>query len=144
MFANPVLPTYSGYEASTCAGVSPITIWWQLPNVILGAMSEVFVNVTAYELAYARAPENMRATVTSLFLFMTALSSALAEVLIPAIADPNLIWAWAAPAIALFVQTIIFWWRHKNVNEDAFMTQEEDFQPIVPVAETEHSDKEEK
>lgn len=90
-------------------------------------MSEVFVNVTAYELAYARAPEHMRATVMSLFLFMTALSSALAEILIPAIADPTLVWAWAAPAIALVVQTAIFWWRHRGVNDDVFMTKEEDF-----------------
>lgn len=90
-------------------------------------MSEVFVNVTSYELAYARAPEHMRSTVVALFLFMTALSSALGEILIPAIADPTLVWAWAAPAIALFVQTIIFWWRHCNMNDDVFMTSNEDF-----------------
>lgn len=70
----------------------------------------------------------MRATVVALFLFMTALSSALGEILIPAITDPTLVWAWAAPAIALFVQTIIFVWRHRGINDDAFMTYEEDFQ----------------
>ncbi|KAH6652522.1 POT family protein [Truncatella angustata] len=119
-----------GYYASDCDGVSPISIWWQVPNVALGAMSEVFVNVTSYELAYARAPEHMRSTVVALFLFMTALSSALGEILIPAIADPTLVWAWAAPAIALFVQTIIFWWRHRNVNDDVFMTHAEDFDQV--------------
>ncbi|KAI2602034.1 PTR2-domain-containing protein [Hypoxylon sp. NC1633] len=119
-----------GYNASTCDGVSPISIWWQVPNVALGAISEIFVNVTSYELAYARAPEHMRATVVALFLFMTALSSALGEIVIPAIIDPTLIWAWAAPAIALFVQTIIFWWRHRHINDDAFMTHEEDFQSL--------------
>ncbi|TGJ81343.1 hypothetical protein E0Z10_g7417 [Xylaria hypoxylon] len=123
-----------GYEASTCDDVSPISIWWQIPNVSLGAISEIFVNVTAYELAYARAPENMRATVVSLFLFMTALSSALGEILIPAINDPTLVWAWAAPAIALFVQTILFVWRHRHVNEEVFMTYKEDFESV-------HSDK---
>ncbi|KAI2624622.1 PTR2-domain-containing protein [Hypomontagnella submonticulosa] len=121
-----------GYYASTCDDVSPISIWWQIPNVALGAISEVFVNVTSYELAYARAPEHMRATVVALFLFMTALSSALGEILIPAIVDPVLVWAWAAPAIALFVQTVVFWWRHRNVNDDAFMTFEEDFQQLTP------------
>ncbi|KAK6212577.1 peptide transporter ptr2 [Pestalotiopsis sp. IQ-011] len=120
-----------GYSASDCDGVSPISIWWQVPNVALGAMSEIFVNVTAYELAYARAPANMRSTVVALFLFMTALSSALGEILIPAIADPTLVWAWAAPGIALFVQTIIFYWRHRSMNEDVFMTQEEDFEQKV-------------
>ncbi|KAI1090078.1 POT family protein [Rostrohypoxylon terebratum] len=119
-----------GYYASDCDGVSPISIWWQIPNVTLGAISEIFVNVTAYELAYARAPENMKATILALFLFMTALSSALGEILIPAIADPTLVWAWAAPAIALFVQTVIFHWRYRNLNDDAFMTHEEDFQRV--------------
>lgn len=46
-----------GYNASTCDDVSSISIWWQLPNVILGAISELFCNVTAYEIAYARAPK---------------------------------------------------------------------------------------
>ncbi|KAK6955653.1 hypothetical protein Daesc_003296 [Daldinia eschscholtzii] len=128
-----------GYYASDCDGVSPISIWWQVPNVALGAMSEVFVNVTAYELAYARAPEHMRATVVALFLFMTALSSALGEILIPAIVDPTLVWAWAAPAIALAVQTVIFWWQHRGVNDDVFMTKEEDFQQLS--AETENVEK---
>jgi len=119
-----------GYAASTCDGVSPISIWWQIPNVSLGAISEIFVNVTSYELAYARAPEHMRATVISIFLFMTALSSALGEILVPAINDPTLVWAWAAPAIALAVQTVIFWWRHRHVNDDVFMTFKEDFESV--------------
>lgn len=80
-----------GYQASSCDGVANITIWWQLPNVMLGAISELFVNVTGYELAYARAPPNMRSVVVALFLFNTALSQALAELLIPAIKDPHLI-----------------------------------------------------
>ncbi|OTA99234.1 hypothetical protein M426DRAFT_90085 [Hypoxylon sp. CI-4A] len=124
-----------GYYASDCDGVSPISIWWQVPNVALGAMSEIFVNVTSYELAYARAPENMRATVVALFLFMTALSSALGEILIPAIADPTLVWAWAAPAIACAVQTVIFWWTYRGVNEDVYMTYDEDFQQLNPEGE---------
>lgn len=31
-------------------------------------------------------------------------------------------WVWAGPAIALVVQTAIFWWRHHDLNEDEFMT----------------------
>lgn len=93
-------------------------------------MSEIFINVTAYELAYARAPEHMRSTVVALFLFMTALSSALGQILLPSIGDPTLIWAWAAPGIALFVQTIVFWYRHRHLNDDVFMTYKEDFQSV--------------
>jgi dipeptide/tripeptide permease len=80
-----------GYFASDCKDVAPISIWWQMPNVALGAASEIFCNVTAYELAYARAPPNMKSMVMAFFLFTNSLSSALAELLVPAIADPLLI-----------------------------------------------------
>lgn len=133
-----------GYQASTCDGVSPISIWWQLPNVMLGGISELFCTVTAYELAYARSPPGMRSIVVSISLAMQALSSALGQILLPSIADPHLIvsqhhlvyhkslsnrslkWAWAAPAIVLFVQTVIFWLRHHHINEEEFMTYETD------------------
>ncbi|KAF3805483.1 Peptide transporter PTR2, partial [Colletotrichum gloeosporioides] len=132
-----------GYYASDCDGVSPISIWWQIPNVALGAMSEIFVNVTAYELAYARAPEHMRSTVVALFLFMTALSSALGQILLPSIADPTLVWAWAAPGIALAVQTVVFWFRHRHMNDEVFMTYKEDYQSASSI-EKKSLDKEEK
>ncbi|RKK80594.1 hypothetical protein BFJ71_g15863, partial [Fusarium oxysporum] len=74
--------------------------------------------------AYARAPEGMKSTVVAINLAMQALSSALAQILIPSIKDPNLIWAWAAPGIALFVQTIIFWVRHHHVNDEKFLIRE--------------------
>ncbi|KAK7534140.1 POT family-domain-containing protein [Phyllosticta citribraziliensis] len=118
-----------GYQATSCVSdgkVSPIRIWWQVPVYSLGALSECFCNVTAYELAYARSPKSMRALVVSLFLFTTALSSALGEILSPVIKDPYLIWVWAGPAIALFVQTGIFWFRYKHLDGEAFMTTDED------------------
>ncbi|KAL7818536.1 POT family domain-containing protein [Trichoderma gracile] len=114
-----------GYEASTCDDVSPINIWWQIPNVALGAISELFCNVTAYEMAYARSPPHLKSVVMSLFLFTTALSSALGEILIPAIVDPHLIWVWAGPAIALFAQTIVFWIRHHKLDDDVYMLEQE-------------------
>lgn len=77
-----------GYYATDCdigTGVSPISVWVQIPNVMLGALSECFCNVTAYELAYARSPPGMKSLVMSLFLASSALSAALGEVLSPAI-----------------------------------------------------------
>lgn len=81
-----------GYYASTCeTGVSPISVWTELPMVCLGAISEILVNVTSYEIAYARAPPNMKSCVFSICLFMTALYAALGEILTPAITDPYLV-----------------------------------------------------
>lgn len=92
---------------------------------MLGALSECFCNVTAYELAYARSPPGMKALVVSLFLATSALSNAFAEILSPAIKDPYLVWIWAGPAIALAVQTLIFWFKYREFNDDEFMTYEE-------------------
>ncbi|PWY66779.1 oligopeptide transporter [Aspergillus heteromorphus CBS 117.55] len=116
-----------GYYASTCAEVAPISIWWQLPNTVLGALSEIFCNVTAYELAYARSPASMRGLVMAIFLFMTALSSALGEILVPVTEDPYLIWIWGAPAVALALQIVLFWFRFKHLNDDAYMTDDIDY-----------------
>ncbi|CAN8103218.1 unnamed protein product [Discula destructiva] len=81
-----------GYNASTCeTGVSPISVWTELPMVCLGAISEILVNVTSYEIAYARAPQNMKSCVFSICLFMTALYAALGEILTPVIQDPYLV-----------------------------------------------------
>ncbi|KAJ0115747.1 hypothetical protein J7T55_010570 [Diaporthe amygdali] len=115
-----------GYQASTCDNVSPISVWWELPMIILGAISEIFVNVTSYEIAYSRAPGNMKSVVFSICLFMTALYAAAGEVLTPVIQDPYLVWIWFGPAIVLFAQTVIFWFRHKNIDEDAYMTYDTD------------------
>ncbi|KAF2434848.1 PTR2-domain-containing protein [Tothia fuscella] len=116
-----------GHFATDCTigdGVSPLSVWVQLPNVILGAISECFCQVTAYEIAYARSPKNMKAIVMSIFLFMNALSNALAQIMTPAIKDPNLVWVWASPAIVLFFVTIVFYWRYRYMNSDVFMTEE--------------------
>lgn len=118
-----------GYYASSCSigtGVSPINIWWQVPNVALGAISECFCNVTAYEIAYARSPKGMKAVVMALFLFNTAMAAALGEVLTPVTVDPYLIWIWAGLAIALAVQTVIFHWSYRSLNHDEFMTYEDE------------------
>lgn len=123
-----------GYYASSCSidtGVSTINIWWQIPNVALGAISECFCNVTAYEIAYARSPKGMKAVVMSMFLFNTALAAALGEVLTPVTVDPHLIWVWGGLAIALAAQTVIFWWSYRGMNDDDFMTYQDDEQDLL-------------
>lgn len=37
-----------GKYASNCElGVSPVSLWWQLPSIFLPALGEIFVNVSA-------------------------------------------------------------------------------------------------
>ncbi|CAK7236400.1 peptide transporter ptr2 [Sporothrix bragantina] len=121
-----------GYNASTCAdlvaadavSVSPLSIWWQFPNIALGAISELFCNVTAYEMAYVRAPPQLKSVVMAMFLFTNALSNALGEILVPAIIDPHLVWVWAGPAIALFAQTAVFYFRHRKLDDEIYMLEQ--------------------
>lgn len=115
-----------GNQASTCDDVAPISIWWQLANTILSALSECFASVTAYEVAYARSPQSMKGLVVAVFLFMQALSSAIGEILLPVTADPWLVWIWGAPAVALFVQTIVFWFRFRHLNNETWATEDDD------------------
>ena len=106
------------------------------PGTVVTYLTSNSVIITGYEIAYARSPPNMKALVMAVFLFMNALSSALGEILTPAIADPHLIWVWAGPAIALAAQTIIFWWKYHWMNKDEFLTleDEEETARLNPIA----------
>ncbi len=112
-----------GFFATGCTvgtGVAPISIWWQIPIWVLGALSECFCNVSAYELAYARAPPNMKSLVMALFLFTQALSSAIAEAVTPVLVDPKLIWPFVGTAVAGTVFAIVFYicYRHLDDEDD--------------------------
>lgn len=117
-----------GFHASTCDNVSPLSVWWQVPIMVFAAWGECFCAVTAYELAYARAPPTMRGLLTAIFLFMNGLASALGEILIPATKDPWLIYIWAGPAVALALQIVLFWFRFRHLNNDEFMLDHGDQQ----------------
>lgn len=89
--------------------------------IILTAMSEVFVNVTAYGIAYSRSPKNMKGLVASLNLFMTAISAAIGLGTAPVIRDPFLIWAFAGPTIAGGVLAVIFWFTFRHIDGEEFV-----------------------
>lgn len=40
--------------------------------------------------------------------------------------DPYLIWVWAGPTIALAAQTVIFYFRYRHMDDEVFITEEED------------------
>lgn len=118
-----------GWNATTCAeivpkgevSVSSVSYAWYAVPVIVTAISEIFVNVTAYGIAYSRAPKNMKGLVSSLNLFMTAISAAIGLATAPAISDPYLIWAFAGPTIAGAVMTVIFWFTFRDIDKEEFV-----------------------
>ncbi|KAJ7348907.1 PTR2-domain-containing protein [Mycena albidolilacea] len=112
-----------GYQASDCSigtGVSPISVWVQIPLYSLPALAEIFINVTSYEIAYTRAPQRMKGVVFAIVLFMSAISSAITLAISPSFVDPNLIWPFVGLAAGLVVCAIIIWlFFHKMDDEEA-------------------------
>jgi dipeptide/tripeptide permease len=72
--------------------VSTVSLWWQVMPYALGGLSELFVNVPAYGLAYSRAPKNMRGLVSSINLFSAGLSYAIGLACSKVVTDPYLTW----------------------------------------------------
>ncbi|PBP15489.1 peptide transporter [Diplocarpon rosae] len=100
--------------------VAPITIWYMAIPFALGGISELFVNVPAYGIAYSRAPKNMRGLVTALNLFSTGIAYALGLAFAGMIKDPYLTWDFGGPAIVGFVATVTFWFLFKHIDEEEY------------------------
>lgn len=74
-----------GHHASTCEDAdgnvltSPLNVWAQTGSYVLIALSEIFASITGLEYAFTKAPKNMRSLVMGIFLFTSAISSALGQ-----------------------------------------------------------------
>jgi len=109
-----------GYYATACeigTRVSPISVWVETILYILGAASECFANTAAYEIAYIRAPENMKGLVMALFLFASSISAAISTSATASLVDPYLIWPFVATAIAGFIFAGIFLYLYKDLHK---------------------------
>jgi len=134
----PVI-TYYAYKTSPCGNhassltcvddegnslVSPITIWVTAVPVMLTAVCEILVNVTAYGLAYSRAPKNMRGLVSALNLFSTGVSFAIGLGTSYVIQDPYIVWAFGGPTIIGFVLALVFWFTFKDLDKEEYILSE--------------------
>lgn len=127
MVASAVMQYYiykmgpCGWHANDpdCAA-APINVWAQsLPYILIG-LAEIFTNVTSYEYAYSKAPENMKSLVMSVNLFMSALSAAIGQAFVPLSSDPLLVWNYTVVACISLVGGIAFWFcfSHLDSEED--------------------------
>lgn len=85
-----------------------VHIAWQTPAYVLIALSEILASITGLELAYARAPENMKSFIMSLFLLTSAGGSALGIVIAPLARDPYLQWLYFGLAGAAAITGYVF------------------------------------
>jgi len=100
-----------GYSANDCTGEksSPLNVWIQTGSYVLIAFSEIFASITGLEYAFTKAPKNMRSLVMAIFLFMSALASALGEAFVALAADPLLVWNYSVFGVIAFITGILVW-----------------------------------
>jgi len=65
----------SWIEYNNDHGVDKVSVFWQLPQITILAVGEIFVSVTGLEFAYACAPTRVKALIMSLFLLTTAVGN---------------------------------------------------------------------
>ncbi|KAH9468116.1 hypothetical protein Pst134EA_011737 [Puccinia striiformis f. sp. tritici] len=114
------------YQRSTCGNMAgstscppvDINVWVQTPSYILIAFSEILASVTGLEYAFTLAPKNMRSLVTALFLFQSAIASALGEAFVPLSADPLLVWNYGTMGVIAFVAGIAFHFFHRSIDRE--------------------------
>ena len=59
----------------------------------------------------------------SMYLFANALSSAIQEACTPSLNDPNLIWPFAATAIAGVILALWFYWLYRGLDNDEYVRE---------------------
>jgi dipeptide/tripeptide permease len=93
-----------------------ISVAWQTPAYILIASSEILASITGLELAYSKAPKNMKSFIMSLFLLTNAMGSALGMLLAPFAKDPKLVWLYTGLACTALLAGVAFHWTFRNVD----------------------------
>ncbi|KAF2017802.1 oligopeptide transporter [Aaosphaeria arxii CBS 175.79] len=93
IYASP--PCFDHPRAEDCHGgnvPNQISILWQIPTYVIGALSEPFAAVAGIEYAYAKAPRSMKSIVMALNLSMVSVGALVAMGLAPLTSDPKLVW----------------------------------------------------
>lgn len=94
-----------------------IHVVWQTPAYVLVALSEILASITGLEVAYAKAPANMKSFIMSLFLLTSAGGSALGILLAPVAKDPRLVWLYMGLACLAGSAGALFHFAFKNVDD---------------------------
>ncbi|CAF1045440.1 unnamed protein product [Adineta ricciae] len=105
---------YAVKPCDGCQKYNNIIVAWQIPSYFFIAISEIFASITGLEYAFTQAPASMKSIVMSLFLFTSAIGSALGFALVPVTVNPKLLWMYASLSIMSFTVGIIFFLVFRN------------------------------
>lgn len=96
-----------------------VHIAWQAPAYVLVALGEILASITGLELAYAKAPENMKSFIMSLFLLTSAGGSALGILIAPFARDPYLHWLYYGLTVGTAITGYVFHRMFKDLDDSA-------------------------
>ncbi|EPE07595.1 general substrate transporter [Ophiostoma piceae UAMH 11346] len=120
---------YGSSDCTVGTGVAPITIWWMALPYALGGISELFVNVPAFGIAYSRSPVNMRGLVSAINLFNTAIAYAIGLACSSVVTDPYLTWDFGGPAITGGILTVVFYFMFRHIDQEEYvLSQNKDYE----------------
>ncbi|EWC47154.1 hypothetical protein DRE_03523 [Drechslerella stenobrocha 248] len=106
------------YAATPSCKPADINVWAQTGSFVLIAISEIFASITGLEYAFTKAPTNMKSLVTSVFLVMSAFSTALGFAFVGLANDPLLVWNYITVAILATLGAIGFWFQFRGLDAD--------------------------
>lgn len=112
---------YGSSDCTVGTGVAPISIWWMGIPFAVGGISELFINVPAYSIAYSHAPVNMRGLVSAINLLNTAVAYAIGLACSSVITDPYLTWDFGGPAIAGGILTVVFYFMFRHIDKEEYV-----------------------
>jgi dipeptide/tripeptide permease len=95
-----------------------VAVMWQAPAYVLVALSEILASITGVEFAYAKAPENMKSFIMSLFLLTSAGGSVLGILIAPLARDPYLHWMYLGLAALAVGTGWVFWRMFRDIDDE--------------------------
>ncbi|RIA96011.1 di/tri peptide transporter 2 [Glomus cerebriforme] len=95
-----------------------VNVWVQSPSYILIGFSEVFASITGLTYAYERAPDELKSTVTALYLMTTAFGSALGFGVVPLSKDPYLVILYVTLSILVVVTGFLLLFTFKKYDQE--------------------------
>ncbi|KAH8901114.1 POT family protein [Thozetella sp. PMI_491] len=109
-----------------------IFVWIQAPAYIFSAIAEIFVVITGLEVAFIKAPDNLKVFVSSMFWVSLAVGSLIGIGLSPVSKDPNMLWVYGALAITVFTSGLVFIYLFHGTTQDTIPDKELDVKDGLP------------
>ncbi|CAF0874988.1 unnamed protein product [Didymodactylos carnosus] len=121
---------YAPSPCAECQAFNNVNVAWQVPSYFFIAISEIFASITGLEYAFAKAPASMKSIIMSIFLFTSAIGSALSIALIPVTKNPKLLWMYTSLAVVACIVGTIFYICFRNDDKE-IITKKHDDKEII-------------